>query len=70
MLMYPFFLLQFVSTLYSIYETKLSLLFKTESVMSLPAIQTVLFLFYNNLSVFMAHDVIFSLSTMMLPTII
>ena len=49
MLMYLFFLLQFVSTLY-IFQAKLSLLFKTEYMMSLPAIQNVLSLFYSHLS--------------------
>ena len=45
MLMCPSFLLQFVSTLY-IYQEKLSLLSKTEHVMSMPAIENVLVLFY------------------------
>ena len=50
-------LLQLVSALY-IYQAKLSLLFKTVFVMSLPAIQNVLSLFHSHLF-FMAHDVHF-----------
>ena len=50
-------LLQFVSALY-IYQAKLSLLFKTVFVMSLPAVQHVLSLFHSHLF-FMAHDVHF-----------
>ena len=49
MLMYLFFLLQFVSTLY-IYLAKFSLLFKAKFVMSLTAIQNVLSLFNAYLS--------------------
>ena len=52
--MCPFFFLQFVSALY-MYQAKLSLLSKTECVMSLPAIQNVLSLFYSHLSYLMMY---------------
>ena len=67
--MYSSLVLQSVSALY-LNQAKVSLLSKTEHVMSLPAIQNVLFLCHSHLSSSLQYILFFSLSTKVLTTII